>query len=201
MDYTGTSTVYTHSVYETRGALFCGRIFMQAGSTMNATTENMSKFVQTCYILNTKLTVVIKFPYASDRILYIFALIANVIILFTTTFLNGITVTAMWKSRSLKEKVSNFTIMIQSFVDLANGVFFMTLFSVLLAGDIMGSPSCIALYVTRIIGFLLFFYSMTALAVMSFERYMGVLYPFVHRVEVTKGHARCISMGSRTKDS
>jgi hypothetical protein len=161
----------------------------------------MSKFVQTCYILNTKLTVVIKFPYASDRILYIFALIANVIILFTTTFLNGITVTAMWKSRSLKEKVSNFTIMIQSFVDLANGVFFMTLFSVLLAGDIMGSPSCIALYVTRIIGFLLFFYSMTALAVMSFERYMGVLYPFVHRVEVTKGHARCISMGSRTKDS
>jgi hypothetical protein len=63
----------------------------------------------------------------------------------------------------------------------------MTLFSVLFAGDIMGSPSCIALYVTRIIGFLLFFYSMTALAVMSFERYMGVLYPFVHRVEVTKG--------------
>ena len=154
---------------------------------MNPTAGNMSKFVQTCYVFNTRLTVIIKYPSTSSRILYIFALFVNVTLLFTTIFLNGITVVTIWKSRLLKEKTSNFTVMIQSFVDLANGMLYMTLSSVLLVADIIGSPSCIILYFTRFIGFLVFFYSMTALAVMSFERYMGILYPIVHRLKVTTG--------------
>ena len=77
--------------------------------------------------------------------------------------------------------------MIQSFVDLANGIFAMSSSSVLMASDTIGSPSCTTVYVATRLGFLVFFYSMTAQAIMSFERYMGVLYPFFHRVEVTKG--------------
>ena len=76
--------------------------------------------------------------------------------------------------------------MIQSFVDLANGIFVMTSSSILMASDTIGSPSCTTVYVATRLGFLVFFYSMTAQAIMSFERYMGVLYPFLHRAEVTK---------------
>ncbi len=94
---------------------------------------------------------------------------------------------AIWKSRLLKERVSNFTVLIQSIVDLANGIFFMTMSSVLLVADIMGSPCCIKFFITRKVGFLIFFYSMTALTMMSFERYVGFLYPFIHRAKVTKG--------------
>jgi hypothetical protein len=153
---------------------------------MNSTTGNMSKFVETCFILNDIIEVIIKFPSTLSVIPYIVALVVNVTLVFTTIFLNGVTVATIWNSSMLKERVSNFTILIQSVVDLANGIFFMVLSSVLLVGDIIGSPSCITVYITKRVGFLIFFYSMTAMTMMSFERYMGVLYPFVHRVEVTK---------------
>ncbi len=158
---------------------------IQPGSTMNATTGNISKFIETCYILNVKIMVVIKYPSSSSVIPHIIALVFNVCLIFSTVFLNGITVTAIWKSRLLKERVSNFTVLIQSIVDLANGIFFMTMSSALLVADIMRSPSCITFFITRNVGFLIFFYSMTALAMMSCERYKGVLYPFVHRAKVT----------------
>jgi hypothetical protein len=159
---------------------------IQPGSTMNATTGNISKFIETCYILNVKIMVVIKYPSSSSVIPHIIALVFNVCLIFSTVFLNGITVAAIWKSRLLKERVSNFTVLIQSIVDLANGIFFMTMCSALLVADILGSPSCMTFFITRNVGLLIFFYSMTALAMMSFERYMGVLYPFVHRAKVTK---------------
>jgi hypothetical protein len=97
----------------------------------------MSKFVATCYILNDIIEVIIKFPSTLSVIPYIVALVVNVTLVFTTIFLNGVTVATIWNSSMLKERVSNFTILIQSVVDLANGIFFMVLSSVLLVGDII----------------------------------------------------------------
>lgn len=52
--------------------------------------------------------------------------------------------------------------------------------------DLICSPSCVVIYASRKIGFICYVYSITMTSVMSFERFMGVLYPFVHRVKVTK---------------
>jgi hypothetical protein len=55
-----------------------------------------------------------------------------------------------------------------------------------LVRNLVGNISCTTAYITRKIGYLLCYYSMTTMSAMTFERYMGVLHPFVHRVQVTK---------------
>jgi hypothetical protein len=67
------------------------------------------------------------FPTRGSIIIHIFALIFAITLTFATAFLNGVTAITIWRSRILKQKTSNFTILLQSIVDLANGVFFMPL--------------------------------------------------------------------------
>ena len=151
---------------------------------MNSTVENV--FVEACQILDVKLNVVIKLPDDRSVILYVFALVTNVCLILSSLFFNGITVAAIWNSRKLREIKSNFLIMIQSMVDLANGIFFMTLSAVVLGCDLSGTTSCAITFLAKIVGSLMFFYSMAAMSMINFERYFGVLYPFVHHTKVTK---------------
>jgi hypothetical protein len=156
----------------------------QVGLEMNATTGNI--FIETCYILKENINVVIKFPSTSSVVLYVIAIVVNVSLVFTTLFLNGVTVATIWNSRTLKERVSNNTILIQSIIDLANGLIVSPLLAMHLVRNLIGNTSCTTAFITRKIGYLLCFYSMTTMSAMTFERYMGVLHPFVHRVKVTK---------------
>ena len=156
----------------------------QVGLEMNATTGN--KFIETCYILKENVNVVIKFPSTSSVVLYVIAIVVNVSLVFTTLFLNGVTVATIWNSRTLKERVSNNTILIQSTIDLATGLIVMPLTAMHLVRNLVGNTSCTTTYIGRKVGYLLYIYSMTTMSAMSFERYMGVLHPFVHRVQVTK---------------
>jgi hypothetical protein len=95
-------------------------------------------------------------------------------------------VATIWNSRTLKERVSNNTILIQSTIDLATGLIVMPLAAMHLVRNLVGNTSCTTTYIGRKVGYLLYIYSMTTMSAMSFERYMGVLHPFVHRVQVTK---------------
>jgi hypothetical protein len=151
---------------------------------MNATTGNI--YIETCYVLKEKVEVIIKFPSTWSLLLYVIALLVNVCIFFANLLLNGITVATIWNSRNLKEKASNFAILNQSIVDLAHGLLVIPLLAMIVVCNIVGSPSCTSVYISRKIASLLCMYSMTTMSMMSFERYMGVLYPFVHRVQVTK---------------
>ena len=151
---------------------------------MNATTGNI--FIETCYILKENINVVIKFPSTSSVVLYVIAIVVIVSLVFTTLFLNGVTVATIWNSRTLKERVSNNTILIQSTIDLATGLIVMPLAAMHLVRNLVGNTSCTTTYIGRKVGYLLYIYSMTTMSAMSFERYMGVLHPFVHRVQVTK---------------
>jgi hypothetical protein len=156
----------------------------QVGLEMNATTGN--KFIETCYILKENVHVVIKFPSTSSVVLYVIAIVVIVSLVFTTLFLNGVTVATIWNSRTLKERVSNNTILIQSTIDLGNGLIVIPLTAMHLVRNLVGNTSCTTGFITKKIGYLLCYYSMTTMSAMSFERYMGVLHPFVHRVQVTK---------------
>ena len=151
---------------------------------MNGT--NASLFIKSCYILKENIEVVIRFPTSWSVALYVIAFLINVSLVFTTLFLNGVAVLTIWKSPALNSRVSFFTILIQSIVDLANGATVMPLSTMHFFGDLIGSPSCTLVYIGRKIGFLLFFFSMTTMSAMSFERYMGVLHPFIHHIHITK---------------
>ena len=151
---------------------------------MNTTVGNV--FIEACHILDVKLYIVIKIPDKGSVILYVFALVTNVCLIFTTLFFNGVTVATIWKSDKLREKKPNFLIMIQSMVDLANVVFFMTLSAMVLGCNLSGTTSCAIVFLAKTVGSLTFFYSMAAMWMMNLERYFGALYPIFHRTKVTK---------------
>jgi hypothetical protein len=129
--------------------------------------------------------VLASFPTNESILVHIFALILIIILTFTTISLNGVTVFTIWRSRILRQKSSNFTILLQSVVDFANGVVIMPLITFHWASEVAGSPSCVTAYVVKKSAMLMSFYTLITLSVMNFDRYMGVLHPFVHRSVVT----------------
>lgn len=130
---------------------------------------------------------VAKFPSTSLYIIfYAIALLVNIGLFFTTIFFNGVTMMTILNTPKFKEKVSNFAILMQSILDFASGILIIPLMTLRLVNDLICSPSCVVAFVVKKIGFICYVYSMTITCVMSFERFMGVLYPFVHRVKVTK---------------
>ena len=153
-------------------------------NTTNITSSN-SKFFKTCYIVNDQAQEITGFPTRGSMVIHIFAVIFAIIITFATVFLNGVTAITIWRSRILKEKTSNFTILLQSIVDLANGVFFMPLVSFRFANEAVGGTNCALAIFLKKFGMLIFFYTLTTLSVMNFDRYLGIVHPFYHRGVVT----------------
>ena len=154
---------------------------------MNGTNKsiNSTTYVKTCYILDDQIELITGFPTDKSVWVHSFALIFVVVLIFTTISLNGITVITIQRSRELKEKQSNFTILMQSVVDLANGVLVLPLLTAHLASQAAGAPQCVILYIAKTSTALTFLYSLTALSAKNFERYMGILHPFRHRTAVT----------------
>ena len=125
------------------------------------------------------------FPTRGSMIIHIFALIFAITLTFATAFLNGVTAITIWRSRILKQKTSNFTILLQSIVDLANGVFFMLLVTFRFANEAVGGKSCAVAILLKKFGMLMFFYTLTTLSAMNFDRYLGTVHPFYHRRVLT----------------
>ena len=154
---------------------------------MNGTSKlvNSTTYVKTCHILEDQAEVITRFPTDDSILVHVFALVFVVILIFTTVSLNAITVITIQRWRALKEKPSNFTILMQSIVDLANGILIMPLIVAHLASEVAGTPKCLTIYVLKKIAILMFLCSLTTLSVINFERYLGILHPFRHRTLVT----------------
>ncbi len=152
---------------------------------MNTTTENASDFI-TCQFRNNQEILIKGFVSEKDKLIQIIALVIGIVFFFSTTFLNGVAAATIWRSRELLRKVCNFTIMIQSIVDLTIGLIVLPLFIAVLATEIAGSPNCLLMNVNEIVSAIFYLYQMTSLSMIHIERYFGVMYPLVHRVHVTK---------------
>ena len=99
---------------------------------------------KSCTILNVQVDLIIHLPCSSGyQAIYIVAIIASAILTVSAISLNGFTVLTIWKTNVLKAKLSNFTIMLLSFVDLLHGALVMPLFTYYLLSELTGSPSCI----------------------------------------------------------
>ncbi len=152
---------------------------------MSSTTANTT-FIKTCYVWNSRDELIVTFPSKDSLHVHVIAIIIGTILYLPTVFLNAVTFTAIWRSRLLKEKVTNFTLMVKSLIDLAIGILFIPLFITVLASEIGGYPSCVIFMTAKKLGMLAYLYSVAAMSTMNFERYLAILRPFTHRARVTK---------------
>ena len=119
----------------------------------------------------------------------IFILAVNVFFFFSGIFFNSLVILSFWRSVQLQKKLCYFTIMVLSFCDLlavlTNSPLMALITMLSLTGKVDGNArwAYISLTSTNIfLGFSLF-----ALLVMSFDRYLATSYPIFHRTSVTKG--------------
>ena len=84
---------------------------------MNDSKEN-DVFLTVCNLAEGSIKVIHQFPYREYGYNRIMVLVINCVSLFSTIFLNGISVITIRKSSQLKTKVCYFVILLQSIVDL-----------------------------------------------------------------------------------
>ncbi len=119
----------------------------------------------------------------------IFIFVLNVLSFVTGICLNSLVILSFWRSAQLRKKLCYFMIMVLSCCDLA-AVLTNNSMTVLIAAfyltetlDVHASWVHISSWYTNtFLGF-----SLLALLVMNFERYLGTYYPIFHRTSVTKG--------------
>lgn len=144
-------------------------------------------YITFCYILSDVHVVILKFPSHFAFVNHLIACAFNSILTITTVALNsGILVTFLRAPR-LRRNVSLFLIMLLSCVDIGVGLIANSFFAVDLASEIAGTTAC-WVYVVRDRASILFTnLSLLTVTAINIERYIGVVYPMIHRAKVTTG--------------
>ena len=115
------------------------------------------------------------------------ACVVSGLLFIPTVVLNGLSIFTIQKCSQLKEKVCYFTILIQSAIDLTAGVLSLPLQTTqILVKDVFHVQNKLICWLNFILSYSLVSLSVLTLCALSFERYMGVVHPFVHRTQVTK---------------
>ena len=121
------------------------------------------------------------------NLIFIFAL--NVLFFFSGICLNSLVILTFWRSVQLQKKLCHFMIMVLSCCDLLavlTGHPLTALHAILFLTGRLDGYTGWAVISTRFsvifVGF-----SLLALLVMNFERYLATYYPIFHRTSVTKG--------------
>ena len=151
---------------------------------MNVT--GIGKFVQFCKLCNAEFDVVVAFPSQKYYINYVVCIVINVFLTLSTTFLNGTTMFAYWKSSQLKKKTQYFVIMLLSINDLGVGMLCNSSYPVLLVTEILGYKNCILTVVSTMCSLTLSGMSFMTLFLLNIERYFGIVHPIFHQSQITK---------------
>ena len=141
---------------------------------------------KTCNVLEDRIIVIVHIPSTSHKVLHITLAAICAILTFTGICLNVCTIITIWKTPILREKLSNFVIMMQSTSDVLNATLVMPLFTHLNLSEITGTANCLEFYVCKKLASLIFLFSLTTFSVLNHERYMGICHPIFHRTRVKK---------------
>ena len=152
---------------------------------MNVTNE-ISRLVQHCYLLNSKYEFFIEYPSQASFVSQCGACAGITILIFPTVILNGLSVVVILKCPQLKEKISYFLIMMQSVSDLIVGLLTLPSLSYICISEVIGPVTCVPHVLLLRTMFAPYFFSIWILTIMTVERYIGVLHPLRHRTLVTK---------------
>lgn len=152
---------------------------------MNGTNE-IPRFLQRCYLLNSKYEFFKEYPTQASFISQCGACATLAILIIPTVILNGLSVVVILKCPQLKEKISYFLVMMQSVADLIVGFLTLPSLSYICISEIIGPVTCVPHVLLLRTMFAPYFLSIWILTTMTVERYIGVLYPLRHRTVVTK---------------
>ena len=108
------------------------------------------------------------------------------LLIIPTILLNITAAKTILKSSKLKEKPCFFLILVQSVLDTAVGAIVLPLYTFGLATQAAGVPNCWVTFLGLVITLIFSICSYVTLIVMTFERYMGIFHPLIHRTKVTK---------------
>lgn len=118
-------------------------------------------FVETCNVLNDRNEVITQFPATSDLSIHVILAVACAILTITAIRLNACAVITIWKNPILREKLSNFTIMMQSTVDLMHGTLVMPVITYVMLSESTGTGNCWVTYVSKTLARFVFLFSFT----------------------------------------
>lgn len=117
------------------------------------------------------------------------ALVAfNVVLMFTTIFLNLLSVVAIRNSSQLKSRMCYYVILVQATVDLGIGVLSIPLFLVYVTAPYLGIENCFVIVCIVLLINMINILSIFTLTLITIERYIGVLHPYSYQYFVTKRH-------------
>ena len=143
-------------------------------------------YVERCSVLEGTSDSIVKFPsnvYVINQIIVCFL---NGLLTAATVLLNGTAILTIYKCSHLKEKICYFLICLQSVIDMITGAISIPLFTFVLASEVAGTANCVVNFIISTVAFMPMGLSLAILCALSFERYMGVLHPVVHRTQITK---------------
>lgn len=150
---------------------------------MNNTTYEYVKF---CYLADSASFIILHFPSRRYIINQVVVCAANCVLVIPTVLLNGISILTITKSSQLKERICFFLILIQAMVDLAVGAVSLPLETFIRAREILGTASCNSNFALSSIALMPFGLALTTTCAFTFERYLGILHPIVHRTYLTR---------------
>ena len=117
----------------------------------------------------------------------IFIFVLNVFFFFSGVCLNSVVVISFWRSVQLRKKLCYFMIMVLSCCDLLGVLTNTPLTAVIAMSCLTENPSLTWLRILGNFTTVFFAFSLLALLVMNFDRYLATSYPLFHHTSVTKG--------------
>ena len=146
---------------------------------------SLDGLVESCYK-----TYVVRTPTTSYIINSVFGCVVNAILAVLGTFLNTLVVCVFWKTPTLRKKVSYFMIMVLSSIDLCTTIIVHPFYLVNSIAEIRETSKCLYKMFYQTSAVMLSGMSFLTFFLMNIERYLAIVYPFFHKVHVTK--RRCL---------
>jgi hypothetical protein len=160
----------------------------------NDSVERNALFAS-CHFLE-KIEVIVNFPSEKFMINNILVIVVNCILIISTILLNAVSIITILKPSQLKSKPCYFIILIQSFIDLAVGVFAIPLFVTFPASQVNGASNCVAAFLSLRLAFPSVGASRITLSVLTMEIYIAILHPYSYIKLVTKKRILiCVASG------
>lgn len=160
---------------------------MSFNASDNISTADNS--VEDCY-----LTYVVRSPSTSYIVNSVVSCIVNTILAIMGTFLNLLVVCVFWKTPRLRNKVSYFTIMILSSIDMCVAIIVHPFHVVNSISEITGTSKCFYKMFYQTSAVILSGMSFLTFFIMNIERYLSIVHPFFHMKYITKD--KCLIFSS-----
>ena len=158
------------------------RIVNMANSSLS---ENVGH-VKLCHTSNYRLKTIQNFPSKEYFGSHVTVLVLSIFLSLFTILLNFVTIATFRSSTQLQKKACHFLIFVQSCHDFSIGLIVLPLFSIVIAGELVGSTNCALFFSFYIIFFTTSGFSVVILSAMNLERFASIVHPVFHRNSVTK---------------